>query len=149
MLFTLSLPISRRKLLFARAGLGELLTCILVIVMSGYILYLRPEATSVLQALVYLTRTIVCTMAIYLFSVLLSCVLDETWHVTGAFLFWLSLFLLQSKFEWLARVSPLRGLSLNCYPITAPIPWAPIAGSLAFSVVCLCASVFVLRRKEY
>jgi tellurite resistance protein TehA-like permease len=149
MLFTLSLPISRRRLLFVRAGLGALQTCILVVIMACYILHLRPETTSVSQAFVYLTRTIACTMAIYALSVLLTCVLDETWHVTGAFILWTALFLMQSKFGWVARVSPLRGMSLNCYPITAPIPWAPIVASLVFACVCLCASVLVLQRKEY
>ena len=50
MLFTLSLPASRRRLLFARAGLGALLTLMLIVIMAGYILHLRPEATSALQA---------------------------------------------------------------------------------------------------
>ena len=149
MLFTLSLPVSRRRLLFVRGGLGALQTCILVVIMACYILHLRPEATSVLQTLAYLARTIVCTMAIYALSVLLACVLDEIWHVTGAFIFWIAVFLVQSKFDWVARISPLRGMSLNCYPITAPIPWAPIVASLVFACVCLCASVLVLQRKEY
>jgi hypothetical protein len=149
MLFTLSLPISRRRLLFARAGLGALFTCFLVVVMSGYILYLRPEATSVLQALAYLTRTMVCTMAIYSFSVLLSCLLDETWHVTGAFIFWTTVFLMQSKSSWVAQVSPLRGMSLNCYPITATMPWAPVIASLALTCAFLWIAVAVVQRKEY
>jgi hypothetical protein len=149
MYFTLSLPVSRRRLLFARAGLGAVLTCILVVIMAGYILHLRPESTSALQALIYLTRTIVCTMAIYAFSVLLSCVLDEIWQVTGAFIFWTAVFLLQAKFDWVAQISPLRGMSLNCYPITAPMPWEAVLGSLALAVLLLWASVLVVQRKEY
>jgi hypothetical protein len=149
MYFTLSLPVSRRRLLFARAGLGAVLTCILVVIMAGYILHLRPESTSALQALIYLTRTIVCTMAIYAFSVLLSCVLDETWQFTGAFIFWTAVFLIQAKFDWIARISPLRGMSLNCYPITAPMPWAPVAASLVLAGILMWMSVAVLQRKEY
>ncbi|MGA2277443.1 MAG: hypothetical protein ABSG00_07555 [Terracidiphilus sp.] len=149
MLFTLSLPISRRRLLFVRAGLGALQTCLLVVIMAVYILHLRPEATSVLQALVYLTRVIVCTMAIYAFSVLLACVLDEIWQFTGAFIFWTAVFLMQAKFDWIARISPLRGMSLNCYPMTAPMPWAPVLGSLALTVLLLWASMHVVQSKEY
>jgi hypothetical protein len=149
MLFTLSLPISRQRLLFVRAGLGALQTCFLVVIMAVYIVHLRPESTSALQAFIYLTRTIVCTMAIYAFSVLLSCVLDETWHVTGAFIFWTAVFLLQSRLAVISRVSPLRGMSLNCYPITAPMPWAPVLGALALTGVLLWASVLVVQRKEY
>jgi hypothetical protein len=149
MLFTLSLPVSRRRLLFVRAGLGALLTILLIAIMAGYILHLRPEATSALQALAYFTRVIACTMAVYALSVLMACVLDEMWQFTGAFIFWTALFLVQSKFDWVARVSPLRGMSLNCYPVTAPIPWAPIVASLVFAGVLLCASVLVVQRKEY
>jgi hypothetical protein len=149
MLFTLSLPVSRRRLLFVRTGLGALQTCILVVIMAVYVVHLRPESTSALQALIYLTRTIVCTMAIYAFSVLLSCVLDEIWQVTGAFIFWTAVFLLQAKFDWVAQISPLRGMSLNCYPITAPMPWEAVLGSLALAVLLLWASVLVVQRKEY
>jgi hypothetical protein len=149
MLFTLSFPVSRRRLLFARAGLGAVLTCILVVIMAGYILHLRPEATSALQALFYLTRVIVCTMAIYAFSVLLACVLDEMWQFMGACFFWVAVFLLQARLEVVARLSPLRALALNCYPITAPMPWAPVVASLALTAVLAWISVVVVQRKEY
>jgi hypothetical protein len=58
-------------------------------------------------------------------------------------------FLLQAKFDWVAQISPLRGMSLNCYPITAPMPWEAVLGSLALAVLLLWASVLVVQRKEY
>jgi F0F1-type ATP synthase membrane subunit c/vacuolar-type H+-ATPase subunit K len=149
MLFTLSLPVSRRRLLFVRAGLGALLTCILVAIMAGYILLRRPEATSALQSLVYLTRAIVCTMPVYALSVLVACVLDEMWQFMSACFVWVAVFLLQARVEVVSRVSPLRGMSLNCYPITAPMPWAPVAVSLVLTGVLLSLSVLVLQRKDY
>jgi hypothetical protein len=149
MFFTLSLPVSRRRLLFVRTGLGALLTCILVVIMAGYILFLRPEATSAMQALVYMTRVIVCTMAVYALSVLLACVLDEMWQFMVACFFWIFVFMLQSKIEVVSRVSSLRGMSLNCYPITAPMPWTPVVASLVLTGVLLWISVLVVQRKEY
>jgi hypothetical protein len=149
MFFTLSLPVSRRRLLFVRAGLGAILTCMLVVIMAGYILHLRPEATSALQAMVYLTRVIACTLPIYALAVLLACVLDEMWQFMGACFLWVAVFLLQSRFEIISKVSPLRGMSLNCYPITAPMPWAPVTASLVLTGVFLWLSVAVLQRKEY
>src|ERR1017187_9106791 len=77
MLFTLSLPVSRRRLLFVRAGLGALQTSALVAIMAGFSLFQRPGATSALQSLAYITRAIVCNMAVYALSVLLACLLDE------------------------------------------------------------------------
>jgi hypothetical protein len=71
------------------------------------------------------------------------------WQFMGACFFWVAVFLLQAKFDWVARVSPLRGMSLNCYPITAAMPWAPVAGSLVLTSILMWMSVAVLQRKEY
>jgi hypothetical protein len=149
MFFTLSLPVSRRRLLLVRAGLGALLTCGLVVIMAGYILHLRPEATSALQALMYMTRVIVCSMAVYALSVLLACVLDEMWQFMVACIFWAVVFVLQSRIDLVARVSPLRGMSLISFPLTAPMPWTPVVASLVLTGVLLRMSVAVLQRKEY
>jgi F0F1-type ATP synthase membrane subunit c/vacuolar-type H+-ATPase subunit K len=149
MLFTLSLPVSRRRLLFVRAGLGAIQTSILVAIMAVYTLLQRPESTSALQALAFLTRSIVCTMAIYSFAVLLACLLDELWQFTVGSLCWLVVLALGFKFNAVSRISPLRGMSLISYPITAPMPWTPLAASLVFAGVLLCASVLVLQRKEF
>jgi hypothetical protein len=149
MLFTLSLPISRRRLLFVRAGLGAIETCILVAMMAGLTLFKAPVAASPLQALQYETRAIVCTMSVYALSVLLACVLDEMWQFMGSGLALSAFFMLQSRFDVVSRISPLRGMSLISYPAAAPIPWAPMAASLVFAAVSLYASVLVQRRKEY
>jgi hypothetical protein len=149
MLFTLSLPVSRRRLLFVRAGLGAIQTSVLVAIMVGYTLLQRPESTSALQALVFLTRSIVCTMAIYASSVLLACLLDEMWQIMAGFMCWIAVLALGFKFNAVSRISPLRGMSLISYPIAAPMPWTPLAASLVFAGVLLCASVLVLQRKEF
>jgi hypothetical protein len=149
MLFTLSLPVSRRRLLFVRAGLGSLLTSVLIVVMTGYTLSQRPGGASGLQAIEYIARAIVCTMAVYSLAVLLSCLLELMWQLMAASFFWMMVLVLQLKSGFVAWLSPLRGMTLISYPLTAPIPWAPIVASLAFAGVCLYASVLVLQRKEY
>ncbi|MGD0800167.1 MAG: hypothetical protein ABR906_02510 [Terracidiphilus sp.] len=149
MFFTLSLPVSRRRLLFVRAGLGAIQSSVLVAIMAGYMLFLRPEATSALQVLEYMTRAVSCTMAVYALSVLLACVLDEMWQMYAAILCCTAVFMLQQRFTVISRISPLRGMSLIAYPLTAPVPWLPVAASLVMIVVFLGASVLVLQRKEY
>jgi hypothetical protein len=149
MLFTLSLPVSRRRLLLVRAGLGALLTGVLVAVMAGYTLLQRPGCASALQAIEYIARAIACTMAVYALSVLLACVLDDMWQFYAATFCWIAFYLLQSRFAVISWASPLRGMTLFSYPLTAPMPWAPIVASLALAGVFLCASVLVLQRKEY
>ena len=149
MLFTLSMPVSRRRLLFVRAGLGALLTCSVVAILAGYTLLQRPGTTTTLEGLLYLVRAIVCTMAVYALSVLLACVLDEIWQFMGACIVWAGVFLLQSRIDVVARISPLRGMSPISYPVTTAWPWSPVLASLLVAVALLYASVLVVERKEY
>jgi hypothetical protein len=147
MLFTLSLPVSRRRLFFVRAGLGAIETCAFVALTILITLHWRPEAASSVQLLLYATRALACTLAVYALSALLSCVLDEAWQFMGGCLCLSAVWLLQSHFELVSRLSPLRGLMSN--PATAPMPWAPVLASVVITGVLVCASVLVLQRKEY
>ncbi|MGD0630737.1 MAG: hypothetical protein ABR987_15510 [Terracidiphilus sp.] len=149
MFFTLSLPASRGRLLFMRAGLGALQTGFLVAIMAGFTLFHRPEAIGAMQALNYMARAVICTMAIYALSVLLACVLDEMWQFYAGGLCCIAIFLLQSRVALISRISPLRGMSLISYPLGGPIPWAPITASVALTVAFLSLAVLVVRRKEY
>jgi hypothetical protein len=149
MLFTLSLPVSRRRLLFARAELGAVLAGILIAIMASYTLYLSPGPVSALQAFAYIVRVLLCALPIYAVAVLLACLLDEMWQFMGACFIWILVFLMQSRFDVISRISPLRALSLICYPVTSPMPWAPIAASVVMAGAALALSVWVLERKEY
>ncbi len=149
MLFTLSLPVSRRRLFFVRAGLGAMETCVFVAVMAGLTLFWSPAAASSPQALGYVARAIVCTMAVYATSALLACVLDEMWQFTGSYMCLGAVLLLQSRFAPVAQFSPLRGMSLLSFPLNASMPWPLLAASVAITGVLLWASVLVLQRKEY
>ena len=149
MLFTLSLPVSRRRLLFVRAGLGAIETCAMVLLMVVCTLMMRPGSLSAMQAVAYGTRAVMCTMAVYALAVLLACVLDEMWQFTGACLFWAVFFFLQSRVGLVAQVSPLRGMSLVSYRITEPMPWGPVAGSVVLTLALLYAAMVVVQRKEY
>lgn len=149
MLFTLSLPVSRRRLLLVRAGLGAVLTCTLVVAMAAYVLFHRPEPTSTSQAIAYIARATVCSMAVYALSVLLACVLDEMWQFMGACLAWIAVYLLQSRFAVVAWVSPIRGMSISSYSSAAWMSLAPVLTSVVLVGVFLYSSVLILRRKEY
>jgi hypothetical protein len=149
MLFTLSLPISRRRLLFVRAGLGALQTVVLVAIMAAFTLFQRPGSTSAAQSLAYVARAAICTMAVYALSVLLACLLDEVWQLMASCLCWTVVLVLQTRFNIIARLSPLRGMSLISFPITAPMPWSLLVWSFVLTCGLLYASVLVLQRKEY
>lgn len=149
MLFTLSLPVSRRRLLSARAALGAVETCIFVVAVTGLALFWAPGPVSTPEVLRYEARAIVCTMAVYALSTLLACFLDEMWQFSGVCLLLVAVWQLQSRIALVAQLSPLRGMSLISYPLAAPMPWAPVLTALAITAMLLCASVLVLQRKEY
>jgi len=149
MLFTLSLPVSRRRLFFVRAGLGALETCALVAALAGLTLLLRPAATSSLQILQYATRAVVCTMAVYALSALLACVLDEMWQFTGSCICLAAIWILQNRIALVSQLSPLRGMSLMSYPASAPMPWGPVLASALLTGMLFWAAVLVLQRNEY
>jgi hypothetical protein len=146
MLFTLSLPVSRRRLFYARAGLGAIEMCIFVVVMAGFTILRTPEAWSALRIFAYVPRAIVCTLAIYTLSALLACVLDEVWQFTGTFLC-LGMFFVLQRYALVRKFSPLRGMWLYTGP--TPSPWAPVATSVALIGILVWASVLILQRKEY
>jgi hypothetical protein len=149
MLFTLSLPVSRRRLFFVRAGLGAIETCVCVTMMAGITLLFKPGGASVLQAIVYETRVIACSMTIYAMSALLACVLDEVWQFNVSVLCVGAIWLLQSHSVLVSHISPLRCMSLVSYPLTAPMPWTLVSTSLIITGLLLYASALVLQRKEY
>ena len=149
MLFTLSLPVSRRRLFFVRAGLGAVETCAFVAATAGITLLRCPGTISASQVLRYGMRAMVCTMAVYALSTLLACVLDEMWQFTGACLCLGAVLVAQFRWTAVSAWSPLRGMNLLSYPVTAPMPWAPMVASVAFTGIMLFTSVRVLQRKEY
>ncbi len=133
MLFTLSLPVSRRRLLFVRAGLGAIQTSVLVAILAGLTLVQRPIATTAPEALTYVMRAIICTMAVYALSVLLACLLDEMWQFSGGCLFWMAVFILQVRFVGVARISPLRGMESDLLSDLGAAPVAAYCGVLGSS----------------
>lgn len=149
MLFTLSMPVTRRRLFFVRAGLGAIETCAFVVMTASLTLLLRPETTGTSQAFLYGLRAMVCTMAVYALSALLACVLDETWQFMGGCLILGFVLAIQSRVAVISDFSPLRGMSLVSYPVTASVPWALVGASVVLITIFLYTSVLVLQRKEY
>jgi hypothetical protein len=147
MLFTLSLPVSRRRLFLVRAGLGALETWVFIAVLVSVMVLRAPQALSSAEALRYAARAMICIMAVYSLSALLACFLDEMWQFMSSALVLGALAALMSRSSLVAQFSPLRGLTV--YPAHATMPWAPVMASIVITVVLVCSSLLVLRRKEF
>lgn len=150
-LFTLSLPVSRFRLLTTRAVLGWLETAAVVAFTCGIWLFLPPMRALVtpLDLLRFMATLLVCGSAIYAISVLLGILLEETWRIWGSMIAAGALFLVCSKTPLPASLNLLRAMSDDSPVIAHTMPWTAMAFSAALSAVLFFAAVKVARTREY
>ncbi|HLJ74835.1 MAG TPA: hypothetical protein VKU62_09635 [Thermoanaerobaculia bacterium] len=150
-LFTLSLPISRARLLTVRAalGLGELF--LLTLVPSLLIPLLSPtigETYSIVDAIVHSVCFFVVVSAFFSLALLLSTVFDDVWRpvlIALGIAFVLSL---------LSRVynRPYSGyglMSAESYFRSGHIPWLGLLASAAVSALLIWAATSNLSRRDF
>jgi len=170
MLFTLSLPVARRKLFAVRAAAGAVETCALIV--ASAVPLVRFFGLSWSTASLYVAGACICSMSAYAISALFACVTGEMWQLYGS---WgaLGALGLSMRYAPLARFNPLRGFLLSAYttavhpvvtPTSMPVPLLrePLAsafasapwvdawiGSALLATLCCFAAVKILARKEY
>jgi hypothetical protein len=150
--YTLSLPVSRFRLLAVRAGCGLLETTGINAIVIGLTWSLFPlvRANSTeLDLLKTIAAAAVCTACIHLVSVFLATFLEETWHLFGSIFFvvvaWWSLSRLSLRasfnvFRFLGDASPL---------ITHGLPWPAMGISLLSSAILFLCALKVVQSREY
>jgi len=146
--YTLSLPISRRRLLFMRSALGLLegigLSLIWVVVMW---IILRGRATISDLASPFLA-TLVCGIWCYFLATFLSTFLTEGLYIWIEW-FVLSLYLFLVFMGWMP---PFLNILRSAEPpigTIVVIPWLAIAVYIALSGIFLFASIKMLESQEY
>jgi len=147
MLFTLSLPVARRKLFAVRAGAGAVETCALIVVTAAPLVLFAGLGWS--AASLYIAGACICSMAAYAISALFACVTGEMWQLYGS---WgvLAVLSVALRFPLLARFNPLRGLFSEAYTSAAHFPWMDAwIGAALLAALCCFAAVRILDRKEY
>ena len=152
MLFTLSLPVSRSRLLAVRAGLGWLEMAGGIGMLCGGIWALFPilrATTTAAEMLEYAGVLIICASGLYFISVLLATFLDDQWRMYGSMMAF-------GAFWWLPNHAPLPA-STNIFramversPLVAhTMPWTAMAFSLGLAVSLFFAALHVVRTREY
>jgi hypothetical protein len=150
--FTLSLPVSRLRLLATRSVVGLIGTAG-VIVISICTLWLKfPLARgnwTIPDLLELAIAAIVCTACFHFASVLFATFLDEVWQTFGCmfviFAAWwavakLSLPQAANIFSFMGDASPL---------VTHELPWPAMAISLIASAILFLAALKVVQKREY
>jgi len=148
--FTLSLPVTRARLLMVRGAMGLLETAAVILVMGAALWMLFPPVrTTPIDGVQHLLVVFVCGLAFYGLSVLTATLLDDTWHMWSSTLVILVLWappvrrLLPPAFDVfrpLADASPL---------LTHTLPWTAMAVSVVAGGAFVLAALTVVKAQEY
>lgn len=150
--FTLSLPVSRLRLLSIRAAAGLIGTATVVAIIMCTLWFRLPLVrgnSTPPELLELIFAAIVCTSCFHLLAVFLSTFLDEAWQLRGSIIvvgiaWWacvkLSLPPSANIFGFLTAASPL---------VTHTLPWPAMTISVILSVILFLAALKVVRNREY
>ena len=153
MYFTLSLPVSRLRLLAVRSATGILEIAALVVaafcLAAAALPAVRAQITAA-DGLRYAVTILLCSTAGFGVSTLLATFLDQQWQGFG------SMFVVFSG-RWLftkygAQPSTLdffRALGTASPLVTHALPWTAIGLSVAIGAACLMAAVKVEHVRQY
>lgn len=152
MLFTLALPVTRRRLLLVRAGAGIAVFSAIVAWQCGFAWiaspYIRAQVTAGQMAL-YVVCAVLASMVFYWFSVMLATFLDEMAVAYGSFAAIWAVVVVRFAVPDFARIDIFRGMGDLSYPMTGRMPWGSLAVCACISLVLAAASVRIATKKEY
>src|SRR5579872_359115 len=150
--FTLSLPVSRLRLLSVRAVMGFTAVCGVIVISSGVAWFLFPMVRANAKAADFLSWVVAascCAAAFHAVSIFNSTFLDEYWHVwltviTIGFLKWLTV-----RFPPPASLDVFGVMGTRSPLVTHAVPWPAILLSLIFAGIVFFGAVWVAERIEY
>jgi ABC-2 type transport system permease protein len=152
MLFTLSLPVSRFRLLAVRAGIGWLEMAGVIGTLCCGMWLVSPLLRTIVTAgemFAYGGTLLACASAVYFLSVLLATFLEDQWRIWGTMIVYMALW-------WLSAHTPLPtfadifGAMGKRSPLIAhTMPWNAIAFSLGLAAILFFAALKVVKTREY
>jgi hypothetical protein len=151
-LFTLSLPVSRLRLLAVRAGLGWLELASAIAVMCGGMWVLSPAvraSTAPWEMPMQAVTLIACASGLYSITVLLATFLDDAWRIYGSGIAFGALWWFEYHAPWPASASVFWALSRGSPLVAHTMPWTAIAFSLALAAILFCVALKIARTREY
>ena len=148
-IFTLSMPVTRFRLLTVRSILGWLEMAGLI----GAFCFLNWLGVPWLRAtgiemFEYAATLIACSSTLYFITVLLATFLDE-WRLQGSFIAFAALWWVPSHTPLPAPADIFRAMGDGSPLVAHAIPWATMAFSLALSAVLFFAALKVAQTREY
>ena len=151
-LFTLTLPVSRFRLLAVRASLGWLEMAGGIAGICCLLWFLFPVirgAATPQEMIEYAAVLIVCASAFYCITVLLATFLDDLWRVWGSFLCYGAIWWLAYKIPAPASVNIFLAMGDGSPVLAHTMPWAAMAFALGLAAVLFFAALKVVQHREY
>ena len=150
--YTLSLPVSRIRLLAVRAGIGWLeMTAAIALFCGGMWLVVpvvRGSATA-LEISEYTAVLVVCSSSLYFFYVFLATFLDEMARMKGGMIAFGALWLLSSFAPLPSSMDIIRAMGDGSPLIAHAMPWGAMGFSLGLTAVLFFAASRIVQAKEY
>jgi hypothetical protein len=151
-LFTLSMPVSRLRLLVVRAGIGWLETAAVIGILCWEMWLAMPlQRTGVtpIEMFEQAATLIACSSTVYFLAVLLGTVLDDQWRVWGTLIASVGIWLLCTQFSLPAFADIAHGIGKRSPIVAHTIPWNAMAFSLGLSAILFFAALKIAQRREY
>jgi hypothetical protein len=150
--FTLSLPVSRFRLLVARTSVGLLEFAGFNVVIYGVAWIFFPLVrgdSKPIDLLELILAAIVCCVSFYFMSVLSATVLDDVWQIWGNVLLFAAMQWINSQLHLPASWT-LTGFAGDSSPLlTHQLPWTAMAISVCLAGILFSAALKVVQTREY
>jgi hypothetical protein len=152
MYITLSLPVSRLRLLATRAGLGMLETVGVFAVAScvAWFMYPAPRAYLTVSGLFAHWVTVsICMSAFYFLTVFLATFLGDQEEIAVSGILIVILHLLSKTVSVPSSVNVFRAMGESSPLFTHTFPWASMGVSLGAAAILFLAAMRVVQTREY
>ncbi|HMG02699.1 MAG TPA: hypothetical protein VK596_06170, partial [Edaphobacter sp.] len=136
MLFTLSLPVSRLRLLAIRATIGWLEVAGVVVALCCGMWLVSPlfrAISTFAEMMAYAGTLIACASAFYCLSVLLATFLDDQWRAWGTMLASAALWLVSARAPLPASVNIFHAMREGSPLLAHTVPWTAMAFSFGLA----------------
>jgi hypothetical protein len=151
-LFTLSMPVSRARLMLVRSAIGWLEGASVIGLLCCALWLLAPALRAMVGPEVmvqYAVTLIACSSAIYSLSVLFGTFLDDQWRTWGTMLTAAAAAWASKRASLPGYLDIFRGMGKGSPLIAHTMPWNTIVFSMLLATVIFFAALRVLRAREY
>lgn len=151
-LFTLSLPVSRFRLLAVRSSLGWLeMAGVIGTYCAGMwiaVPVLRGSVTAA-EMFQHVIALVACASSLYFLSVLLATFLDDVTRMWVGMIVFGALWGLSNLTPLPASVDLIRAMTGGSPLVTHAMPWAAMAFSLGLAAILFFAALKIVQAREY